>query len=291
MSKDVQPAFAKNSTFEVFRYQLVVDKTMPINMFGKYETPEQLRAEKNNILKDILVKDNFRFSSSNSSIKSKLVYQSGDMYYFKISAKRTAHIYREDFTEDTIDNYPNIIVAINNNPDVQKIAIQSNSYAFKTNEIVRNFILESIDSKIKDFNLSFYVDPIYDKQDFWNFVRKHPREIKQLTFNLISPNLSNISKDLTINLREAYEDTNVHRTKLELEADKDSVLDIKEDSKFVTGIVNYSANGGGSIYARLTGSRKKYNTAENPAEFSIEDKLLKDNNWEELDKQFKDILI
>ena len=104
MSKDIQPTFAKNSTFEVFRYQLVVDKTMPINMFGKYENAEQLRAEKNNILKDIITKDNFRFTSSNSSIKSKLVHQSGDMYYFKISAKRTAHIYREDFTEDTIDN-------------------------------------------------------------------------------------------------------------------------------------------------------------------------------------------
>lgn len=291
MNKAMQPSHPRNTTFEVFRYQLVVDKTMPINLFGKYETPEELRAQKNNILKDIITKENFRFTSSNSSIKSKLVHQNGDMYYFKISAKRTAHIYREDFTEDTIDNYPNIIVAINNNPEVQKIAIQTNTSAFKTNEIVRNFVLESIDNKTKDFNLAFYLDPIYDKQDFWNFVKKYPQQIKQLTFNLISPNLSNISKDLTINLREAYEDTNVHRTKLELEAEKDGVLDIKEGSKFVTGIVNYSANGGGSIYARLKGSRKKYNTAENPAEFSIEEKLLKDNDWDDLDAQFKDLLI
>lgn len=291
MSKDIQPTFAKNSTFEVFRYQLVVDKTMPINMFGKYENAEQLRAEKNNILKDIITKDTFRFTSSNSSIKSKLVHQSGDMFYFKISAKRTAHIYREDFTEDTIDNYPNIIVAINNNPDVQKIAIQTNTTAFKTSQIVRNFILESVDAKIKDFNLGFYLDPIYDKQDFWNFVRKYPQQIKQITFDLISPNLSNISKDLTVNLRELYEDTNTHRTKIELNAEPESVLDVKEGSKFVKGIVDYSANGGGSIHARLVGSRKKYNTAENPAEFNIEEKLFKDNNWEELDKQFKDILI
>ena len=291
MSKDTQPAFAKNSTFEVFRYQLVVDKTMPINMFGKYENAEQLRAEKNNILKDILIKDNLRFTSSNSSIKSKLVYESGDMYYFKISAKRTAHIYREDFTEATIDNFPNIIVAINNNPDVQKIAIQTNVSAFKTALIVRNFILESIDAKVKNFNLSFYLDPIYDKQDFWNFVKKYPQQIKQITFDLISPNLSNISKNLTVNLKELYEDTNTHRTKIELNAEPESVLDIKEGSKFVTGIVDYGANGGGSIYARLITSRKKYNTAENPSEFNVEDKLIKENNWEELDKQFKDIMI
>lgn len=291
MSKDIQPLFAKNSTFEVFRYQLVVDKTMPINLFGKFENPEQLRSEKNIIFKDIVTNDKFHFTSSNSAIKSKLLYQNGDMYYFKISAKRRGHIFKEDFTEDTFDNFPNIIVVINNNPTVQKIAIQTNTSVFKETKIVRNFILESIDAKIKNYNLSFYLDPIFDKHDFWNFVKKYPQQIKQVTFDLISPNLSNISKDLTINLREAYEDTNVHRTKIEFNAEPEGVLDIKEGSKFVTGIVDYGANGGGSIYARLVGSRKKYNTAENPSEFNIDEKLLKENNWDELDLLFKDLML
>lgn len=291
MAKDIQTAFIKNASFEVFRYQLVVDKTMPIHLYGKHETPEQIRADKNNIFKELITKEKFSFHSSNSTINSKLLYQDGDMYYFKISAKRTAHIYKEDFTEDTIDNFPNIIVAINNHPDVQKIAIQTNITAFKETKIVKKFILESIDSKIKDYNLSFFLDPIYDKQDFWNFVKKYPKSIKQLTFDLISPNLANISKNLTLNLKELYEDTNTQRTKLELNADPESYLDVKESSKFVSGLVNYGAAGGGSIYARVVGSRKKINTAENPSEFNIEDKLIKDNDWEKLDKLFKDILI
>lgn len=291
MAKDVQATFAKYATFETFRYQLVVDKTLPINMYGNYETPEQLRAEKNNIFKDLITKDKFRFHSSNANIKSKLLYNDGDMYYFKISAKRTAHIYKEDFTEDTIDNFPNIILAINNHPDVQKIAIQTSSSPFKDAEMVRRFVLESIDEKIKDYNLSFYLDPIYDKQDFWNFVRKYPKQITQLTFDLISPNLANISKDLTVSLKEAYEDTNTHRTKIEFNADTNSTLDIKEESKFVGGLVSYSANGGGNIFARVVGKRSKINTADNPSEFNIDEKLIKDNNWEELDKQFKDILL
>ena len=39
MGKDVQPQFSKQTTFEVFRYQLVVDKTLPINLFQKYHFP------------------------------------------------------------------------------------------------------------------------------------------------------------------------------------------------------------------------------------------------------------
>lgn len=88
------------------------------------------------------------------------------MYYFKISTRRTAHIYKEDFSEDRIDNFPNIIVAINNNPNVQKIAIQTTASPFPKLEAVRNFILESVDEKIKDYNLSFFIDPIFDNKIF-----------------------------------------------------------------------------------------------------------------------------
>jgi len=291
MAKDEQATFAKYATFETFRYQLVVDKTMPINLHNGFETPEQVRAEKNKIFEKLITNESFSFHSSNANINSKLLYQEGDMFYFKISARRIAHLYKEDFTEDTIDNFPNIIVAINNNPDVQKIAIQTSTSPFKDTETVRRFIMDSIDAKLKDHNLSIFIDPVFDKQDFWNFIRKYPKQITQLTFDLISPNLANISKDLTISLREAYEDTNTHRTKIEFNADTNSVLDIKEDSKFVGGIVNYSANGGGNIFARIQGKRNKINTSDNPSEFNIEEKLIKENDWEELDKQFKIILL
>jgi len=48
-------------------------------------------------------------------------------------------------------------------------------------------------------------------------------------------------------LDKFYEDTNTHKTKLQLNADKESHLDIKQESKFVNSLVNYSADGGGNI--------------------------------------------
>ena len=65
MAKNAQPQLVQQTSFEVFRYQLVVDKTLPINMFEKYETAEQVRADKNNILQRVITGDEFHFQRWN----------------------------------------------------------------------------------------------------------------------------------------------------------------------------------------------------------------------------------
>ena len=53
----------KASNFEVFRYQLVVDKTLQMNMFNQYQTAEDIRADKNNIFHNIIAAEKFNFFS------------------------------------------------------------------------------------------------------------------------------------------------------------------------------------------------------------------------------------
>ncbi len=291
MSKDVQPQFSKQTTFEVFRYQLVVDKTLPINLFQKYETADQVRADKNNIFQQVVAKDGFQFKGSNSELTSKFLYTDGTMSYFRLGVKRSTTLYSKDLSPHSEDNYPNIIIAFNNDPTVQKIAIQTNTVAFKQTNIVSNIIQETFENELKDYNLSFYTEPIYDTQEFWNLVKKYPKQIKQLTFDLISPNMANITKNLQLNLKQLYEDTNTHKTKVELNADNESYLEIKEESKFVNSLVKYSADGGGNIFMRVAGKSKLLHTAQSPEEFDIDKNLLEDIDWEKLNQKFKDILL
>ena len=176
-------------------------------------------------------------------------------------------------------------------PTVQKIAIQTNTAAFKETNIVSNIIQETLENELKDYNLSFYTEPIYDTQEFWNLVKKYPKQIKQLTFDLISPNMANITKNLQLNLKQLYEDTNTHKTKVELNADNESYLEIKEESKFVNSLVKYSADGGGNIFMKVAGKRKLLHTAQSPEEFDIDKNLLEDIDWDKLNEKFKDILI
>ena len=268
-----------------------MDKTLPINLFQKYETADQVRADKNNIFQQVVAKEDFNFKGSNSELTSKFLYTDGTMSYFRLGVKRSTTLYSKDLSPHSEENYPNIIIAFNNDPTVQKIAIQTNTAAFKETNIVSNIIQETLENELKDYNLSFYTEPIYDTQEFWNLVKKYPKQIKQLTFDLISPNMANITKNLQLNLKQLYEDTNTHKTKVELNADNESYLEIKEESKFVNSLVKYSADGGGNIFMKVAGKRKLLHTAQSPEEFDIDKNLLEDINWEKLNQKFKDILL
>lgn len=292
MAKTAQTHFSQTTSFEVFRYQLVVDKTLPINMFEKYETAEQVRADKNNIFQKVLTGEDFTFRGGTSELTSKFLYSDGTMIYYKLGGKRSTTLYTKDLSTHSEENYPNLIIAFNNDPTVQKIAIQNNTAAFKELSTVSNIIQETLEEELKPYNLSFYTEPIYDKQEFWNLVKKYPKQITQLTFDLISPNMANITRNLQLNLKQLYEDTNTHKTKVELNADHESYLDIKKESKFVNSLVDYSADGGGNISLKVAGKRKLLHTAQLPEEFNIDKQLLEgDVDWEKLNEKFKNILI
>jgi len=291
MAKDIQPQFNKTVPFEVYRYQLVVNKAIQLSLDNQFQTPEQIRENKNKIFQQLIANPQFKFAASKSETTSKLVFSKGDISIFKLAVRRSLKHDKKDFTEETIDNYPKLLVGINNHPDVQKIAIQENKKAFSKSHAVSRIIEQSIESKIRKENLSFSLLPLYDKKEFWDLVGRYQGRITQLTFDLVSPNMANITKDLKVNLREFYEDTNTHKTKIELTSDKGSHLEIKNESKLVNSLVNYSAEGGGNIAMRVAGYNKKFHTAQSITEFSVEENLIKGNDWDALNELFKEILI
>jgi len=292
MGKDIQIPSSKQTAFEVFRYQLVIDKAFQSDVFQhQYHTPEELKAAKNNIFQSIITENNFNFRSGNSDIASKLMYQKGDMYYFKVGVKRNTRRYKKDFTEEILDNYPNIIVAINNNPQVQKIAIQTNTTAFQKTSIVANFIKSTVQKFLKNYNITFAVEATFDSQQFWNIIREYPKQVKQVTFNLISPNMTNLTDSLELDLRSLHNDTNTQKTKLELNAEKDSYLTLDEKSGLVNSIVDYSAKGGGDISVKIDTIKKKLHTAQSVKDFYVDELLLKGDDWEAIDKMFSTIII
>jgi hypothetical protein len=292
MSKDVQSHLNKHVSFEVYRYQLVIDKAFQSDAFQhQYHTPEELKAAKNKIFQSIISENNFGFKSSKSDITSQLVHQNGDMFYFLVNARRDFKRPKKDFTEEIIDAYPNFLIAINNHPDVQKIAIQHNPSAFQKTSIVANFFKSTVQSFIKSYNISFAVEATFDKQQFWNIIREYPKQVKQVTFNLISPNMTNLTDSLELDLRSLHSDTNTQKTKLELNAEKDSYLTLDESSTLVNSIVDYASKGGGDIAVKVATIGRKLHTAQSVKDFDMEEQLLKSADWDAIDKAFKNILI
>lgn len=292
MSKDIQPGHLKNVSFEVFRYQLVIDQAFQSDAFQhQYHNADELKHAKNKIFQSIISENNFSFTSPKSEITSQLVHQSGDMFYFKVNVRRDRKIPKKDFTEALIDTYPSMLVVVNNHPDVQKIAVQSNLDAFKKTNIVANFIQETVQKHIKSYNIAFAVEPTFEAQQFWNLVRQYPKRVTQVTFSLISPNNPSLTKDLQLDLKTLHGDTNTQKTTLELNAEKDSYLVLNEESELVNSIVDYAAKGGGDIKMKVAGVSRKFHTAQSVKDFNMEEQLLKTNDWDAIDAAFKEILI
>ena len=291
MAKDIQPLFTKTIPFEVYRYQLVVNKAIQLSLDSQYQTAGEIREHKNRIFQGLISNPRFKFASSKSQLNSKLVYNKGNLSIFRLAVKRRLKHELPDFGEEIIDNYPKFLIAINNDKDVQKIAIQHNLKAFAKVTSVSKIVEESIQNKIRKENLGFYIEPLFNKQRFWDLIKQYKGRVTQLSFDLITPNLANITKNLKLNLKQIYEETGTHKTTVQLNSDKNSHLEINEASKFINSLVNYSAEGGGNIAVRVAGYHKKFHTSDSIQTFDVDEQLLKSNDWEALDEAFREILL
>ena len=131
----------------------------------------------------------------------------------------------------------------------------------------------------------------FEAQQFWNVVRQYPKQVTKVTFNMISPNNTELNKALQLDLITLHGDTNTQKTKLELNAEKESYLVLDEGSALVNSIVNYAALGGGDIEVKVAGLARKLHTAQSVKDFSKEEQLLRTNDWDAIDKAFQNILI
>ncbi len=138
-------------------------------------------------------------------------------------------------------------------------------------------------------SLSFYLDPLFAKKELGKGVETYPGRTGQLTFDMISSHMSNKSEGLKVDLHPFYEDTNSYKATVELNSDKDSNLEINPESGLIQSLVDNTSEGCGKISMKVAGMRKKLHTAQSKKDFSIEKHWIKNNDWEALNKAFKEI--
>lgn len=250
------------SQFDLYRYQL-----LPINRFIQGDllrgipTVEELLNKKNEIFNSVLsgVK---HFSNSRTETVTKCLYSDNNFFLFRIAANRSLHRETKDFTEELLDNWPSVLVAIWNHPDVQMIAVQKRTAAFANTEAVVKLILDTTYSSLAHAHLRAIHEPIVEKQVFWNIVEKYAGRIQRLEFEFITPNMANISSSLPENLKAFAKATNAVKNKLNIEADSASNLHVEKSNETISGLVDYTSEGGGNIAAKITGLSRKVNTSK-----------------------------
>lgn len=246
----------KTIVFDIFRFHLLPITTKQISLFDKEISYEELKEQKNGIFDELIQ----NLENRVNQLPIELFSYDDKSYLFRLANPKKTVIYK-NFKEIEENTEPFIYVAINTDPEIQKIAISHNPDAFSTTNVTKNILLKMFCQYLSTYGLVIEFEQIFESNTFWNYVSKYEGRIKSIDFEIIKPNLSHISNTIKNTLKPLIEGTNSHKTHLKLEAPKEGVLEnVDKSNKQLNGLVDYSSEGGGNISMKILGYKYKIKT-------------------------------
>ena len=224
-------------------------------------TVEEIKAKKNGYFAEVIAKAQFR--SHRSNLPYKLIHKGDSLFYLLLCNVRNTAIY-QDFKKKKVKSEPFVDILIDNDPQHQIIAISRNKDAFESSNVVIKILTQTFNKYLDYFNVVLHIQPIVISSAFWTNIKHRAQELDRITFELIKPNITNISERFKGDMRELIESTNSHETILSLHSPKRGTLDeINEKNDRVKALVDYSSEGGGNIKYKFKNDRKVYQTSDN----------------------------
>ena len=261
-------------TFHIYRYQIL--PTFPRDDFDLHFTPQfEIKSvdeliERKNELFAKAVKSTNEFKHTWATITHQW-YEKEEYILLKIGANRVLRRITKEFKEEFLDNWPSAYLVINNNPNVQIMAIELEEQAFERTTTIVNLLAANINKKLDKYKLSMVVEPVYLESKFWDIVNTHKHRISKVTFLMVAPNLANISKNLKFDLKELKSRTNSLRTNVTLQAPPKESLKISKDDEFTQSLAEYSSKGGGTAHFRIKGLSKLIKTEDSIKTFEVDE--------------------
>jgi hypothetical protein len=282
---------ANQVAFNIYRYQILpVSQTIQLSIDEpRIHSVEDLVKLKNEFFAQAL-RDIVTFEYPRGEVIHRKDVVAENLFVIRFAARRRIRIQTRNFTVAKIDNFPTMVVGINNDPNVQTIAIQINRQVFASTETIRHILEENLSAQMRRTQLIVRIEPIFDEKKFWDEVRKYDRKIVQTDFELISPNMANIAGGLTIDLDQMHRSTNTKTTHLQLNSDKDGSLTLTEDDPIIKPIVDYVSAGGGNISMKIRGLARRIHTSKGVTQINISEVDFQQVPAEVLEKIFRGIL-
>ncbi len=265
----------KNYVFEYYRYQLVPKSTVQLSIENIPYTLEEIKAQKNTFFANVISKANFK--SHRNNLPYKLIYNGAELFYLLLSNIRNKSYY-ENFKEKKIKSEPFVDILIDNNPSHQIIAISRNREAFEDSKTVVKILTHTLNKYLDYYNIVLHIQPVVKQSVFWQDIKFKGDYLDKIIFELIKPNITNISERFKGEIRELIESTNSHETTISLNSPPRGTLDdINENNQRVKALVDYSSQGGGNIKYKFKNDRKVYQTSENVRVESVNTRFEAEN--------------
>jgi hypothetical protein len=273
MDKKNRYATSKGSRFKLFRYQLLpVNRYFQGDLYGA-ATIDDLLKKKNEIFLNALLQTP-SFSSARVQITATLLLQDRNFLLYRVAASRPLKRELLDFRVEQVENWPSILILILNDPDKQLIAVQERAVAFQKASSVVSVIFDAIEPLLSRNQICAIWEPLFEKSMFWDLVKRYKGLIKEIEFEIVTPNMANISRALSKDLSEFGKSMNSIKNKITVKSDPKSALNVSEQNSNLQGLVSYSAEGGGNISLRVSGIKEKIRTEGMTKELLIDDAQL-----------------
>ncbi len=242
----------------------------PDERFKSIVTIEELTNRKNEIFEYVL--KNFpTLRYRQNEIHQKVDLNSAPWFVMEINSQRSLKREMPDFNEERIDTWPHVVIIFNNRPDIQMIAVSKNTRAFNSGSTVIKILQDNLAPVLQVYQLSIDIGARFEEKEFWNLVDEHREKIVSVNFELISPNMANISKNLKLDLKQIAVDTNSHRTDVKLNSSEGGILNLNQDNSIVNSLVDYSSKGGGTIKLKIKGYKRTLSTSKHVKKISMEE--------------------
>ena len=265
--------YMSKTRFSLFRYQLLPkNRYFQGDLYGPSSVEELIKI-KNDIFGQALRAPTI-FNSERSEINAQKIYDYDGFYLFRVAVNRSVHLETKDFGSRSVANWPKILVAIWNHPEIQLIAVQQRSQAFQKPMAAVKILTKSLEDILSRHQLITAVEPLFEKKMFWDLIEKHQGRIRKVEFELVTPNMASISKALPDDLKAFAKRTNAVKSRITLESDPDSALVLDKSDGTVEGLAAYASDGGGNVSISLGNLKKKINTSTTVKEIELSDAKL-----------------
>lgn len=254
--------------FHQYRYQMVpIDRHGQTAMFDEI-TPEEAVARKNEFFWEAL--DHIQIEVSGHPVTSRIADMSDPRAMLQLAVERDIKIGRKDFTEETVENWPQTFVLFDNDPDVQTCYIEDRKQAFSTTKAVAKALEDAFSRQLFKYGLTIAFNAIYDEEYFWKLADRYRGKITRVEFTLVTPNMSSISKKVKALIDNVGQATDAEVTKLALVSDSKGSLYLDPENETLKTLVEYSADGGGETKVKVRGLKVK-STSTGICDISIDE--------------------
>lgn len=268
----------KSSTFQVFRYQILpIDRYEQPGLFGREYGVDDLLEKKNDFFAEALSQQQ-DFSSEKHETPAQLLRKENDLFVFQVGHNKKINRETRDFRNEEIDNWPSTKVIVWNHPEKQYILVQKRTSAFSSCETVVKLILAKVNRYLGLKNLRVIHEPLFEKRSFWEKIEEIRGKIEAVKFEIITPNMANISGSLSEDIKRFAKATNSTRNELKIEAEPESSLVLERGDETLEGLVDYSSMGGGNISIKIRGIKAKFHTSKKVKEIYMDEVELSGNS-------------